>query len=95
MVPNKCFSCSISLFSRLMGKAGFSQCICTMFWGCGSPELCIKWLVTSFCPCRLDLSLSHRAQTCQSNIPGQGFSLELPTNLLTLPPPLMNFQRNL
>lgn len=61
-------------FSRLMRKAGFSQCICTMFWGCGSPELCRKWLVTSFCPCRLDLSLSHRAQTCQSNIPGQGLN---------------------
>lgn len=70
VVPNRCFSCSTSLFSRLMDKAGFSQSICTMSWGCGAPELCGTWLLTSFCPCRPDLSLSQGIGT--SELGGDG-----------------------
>lgn len=58
------------LFSGLMDKAGFSQCICTMSQGCGAPGLCRTWLVTALCPCRPGLSLSQGTGT--SELEGDG-----------------------
>lgn len=70
VVPNRCFSCSISLFSRLtMGLVSHSASVlCTNVLG-----LCRTLVVIPLCPCRPVLSLLQGTViSCTSEPEGDG-----------------------